>query len=132
VVIFHNVFDRWFFVWEAFKMGKVLKICCAAIQPSTPISDSTFGWLSTEESIDVLVRAMRANCFQFVCIALAAHNNSQRLKPSPVLSALETIGPLRRIYRQAELQMALVRHAQAGIFRILLRAAYWKLCKWLA
>jgi hypothetical protein len=65
--------------------------------------------VATKESIDVIVKAMEANCFQFVCNVLDAHNNSQRQKPSPVLSVLERVSLLRLMYRRAELQIALAR-----------------------
>jgi hypothetical protein len=90
-------------------------------------------WFTTEESLEHLPAIMASNYFLFACIALDAHKNSQRQKSLCFpLSVLDRAALSRPIYRWAELQMALVRHAGAGIFRIWFQWGRWKLRKWLA
>jgi hypothetical protein len=93
------------------------------------LATPTFGWLYTEEITEVLALALKANCFPAVDISLAAYKNSQRQKPNRLLCVVEKVSLLRLFVRQAELQMALARHAGVGIFRIWLLWGHWKLCK---
>lgn len=101
--------------------------------PAVCSTDWLGHWFSTEESLEHLPVIMASNCFPFACIALDAHKKSQRQRPLCFpLSVLDRVALSRPLFRLAELQMALARHAGVGIFPIWLRWGHWRLCKWLA